>query len=321
MMRRLAPGSLILVLACSVRPIDEGATATATATTTTTPFPTSSTTPDEPPTTSAATTTASPTTTTTTTTSTSTTTTGEPDPDTAGDEGCQFFCPPDIPAVEGACDPGQGGCPDGEKCVWFVAPGNQLRREAARCIPVTGDRAAFDPCQLPTGFGPEISDDCGADSYCLEVYGSADHGFCAPYSEPSPHSCDAWPGTSVAVENGSNFPYACLFYECDPLDPSTCPEDMTCTFYPAWLYGINHCWRAPPDDLPLAAACDYGECGDGKLCISGDAVPGCTHERCCAQWCDLGAPECADDAAECQPFIVPEFPELGACLVPGWEWG
>lgn len=204
--------------------------------------------------------------------------------------------------------------------MWFVAPGEQLRRDRARCITVTGDRKPFEPCNLPTGIGPEISDDCGADSYCLEVYGTADHGFCAPFTKAHGiYDCDDYPGTQSAVENGSDFPAACLFYECNPLDASTCPVGMTCTLYPAWLYGTNHCWFVPPGDLPIGTACDYGECGAGKLCISGEAVPGCVHDRCCTQWCDLDVPECDDPAAKCQvTFGV--FPTVGACLVPGFMW-
>ena len=249
--------------------------------------------------------------------------TTDPTADPTSGTGCPFICPPDLgPIDDNTCAPTQQDCPDGEKCVWYVAPGNQLRREAARCIPVTGDRAPFEPCNLPTGFGSEISDDCGADSYCLEVYETADHGFCAPFLhlEDQIWTCDHLPGTQVAVENGSDFPAACLFSECNPLDPSTCPADMTCTFYPAWIYGANHCWHLPPDELPLGAACDPGECGPGKLCLVGEAVPGCAHERCCTAWCDLDAPTCADPAAQCQLFPV-GFPALGACLMPGWEWG
>lgn len=237
-------------------------------------------------------------------------------------DGCPFICPPDLGPIPRACNPVEQDCPDGQKCVWYVAPGNQLRREAARCIPVTGDRGPFEACNLPTGFGPEISDDCGADSYCLEVYETADHGFCAPFAilKNGWYDCEHLPGTLPAVENGSEFPSACLFYECNPLDPSTCPQAMTCTYYPAWGYGFNHCWFVPPGDLPLGAACDYGECGTDKLCVIAEAVPGCAHDRCCTQWCDLDVPGCDDPAAECQLFFG-GFPELGACLVPGWEWG
>lgn len=235
-----------------------------------------------------------------------------------------FLVDPDATHPDPQCDPVAQDCAEGEKCVWYVAAWSDQRRDAARCIPVTGDGQPFEPCTLPNGTGPLITDDCGAESYCLEVYGTADHGFCAPFVESGSYDCEAYPGTSPAIENGSDFPAACLHYECQPLVPESCPAGMQCTFYPAFLYGTNMCWLVPPKaELPLAVACDFGECGEGKLCAPGQWVPGCVGERCCTQWCDLNAPWCEDLVATCEPFPVwasdgdPAFEWLGACVIPG----
>lgn len=242
-----------------------------------------------------------------------------------GDEsGCSFVCDPDMGGVAaGQCDPTDvDPCPAGEKCVWYVDPQfGQLRRDAARCIPVTGDGQPFAPCMLPNGIGPEITDDCGAESYCLDVYGTSERGFCAPY--PIDLSCAHLPGTELAMENGSNFPYACLWFECNPLVADACPDGLQCEFYPAWLYGVNHCWQTPAVDLPLGAACDFAGCGPGKLCMPAEYVPGCADERCCTAWCDEADPQCADPAATCEHFPTgykaedPSFQTLGACVVAG----
>lgn len=238
--------------------------------------------------------------------------------------GCGFVCGPDggDPLLY-ECSPVEQDCGAGQKCVWAsVPPHSSLRRDGSRCIEVTGDGQPFEPCTLPNGIGPDLTDDCGPESFCLEVYGTADHGFCAPFMAPD-GSCDAHPGTHVAIENGSDFPAACLHYECHPLVADGCPAGMQCTFYPAFLYGAMMCWQVPPQaTLPLGAACDFGECGPGQLCAPADWVPGCTDERCCAQWCDLNAPACDDPAAACEPFPVwagddPDFEWLGACLLPG----
>jgi hypothetical protein len=249
---------------------------------------------------------------------------GETFAETFDATGCGFLCPPDATHPESQCDPVAQDCVEGEKCVWYVAAPGLGRRDAARCIPVTGDGQPFEPCMLPTGFGPGITDDCGAESYCLEVYGTADHGFCAPFVQGARYGCDAYPGASAAIENGSDFPAACLHYECQPLVEGSCPEGMQCTFYPAFLYGTNMCWFVPPEaELPLGAACDFGECGEGALCVPGEWAPGCREERCCTQWCDLNAPSCDDPAAACELFPVwggdgdPDFEWLGACVVPG----
>jgi len=93
------------------------------------------------------------------------------------------------------------------------------------------------------------------------VYGTSDRGFCAPY--PIDWSCAHLPGTELAAENGSELPYACLLFECNPLVADACPDGLQCEFYPAWLYGVNHCWQAPAVDLPLGAACDFAGCGPG----------------------------------------------------------
>lgn len=231
-------------------------------------------------------------------------------PDTEGDESCRVI---------------EQDCPEGEKCVWYVPTTGYQRRDAARCIPVTGDIAAFEPCTLPTGIGPEITDDCGSDSFCLEVYGTSDHGFCAPFASiEQADYCDAWPGTQFATENGSTFPDACLHYECNPLDPTTCPADMRCDFYPAFLYGTNMCWKIPAElDLPLGAACEFGACGEGELCAAAEWLPSCAGERCCTRWCDLANPECPNDGSQCVAFPVwggfedPDYANLGACVLPG----
>ena len=237
--------------------------------------------------------------------------------------GCGFLCPPDATHPDQQCDPVAQDCAEGEKCVWYVPPGGQLRRDAGRCIAVTGDGQPYEPCTLPTGFGPGITDDCGAESYCLEVYGTADHGFCAPFVDPG-FDCRAYPGANGAGENGSDFPSACLYYECHPLVEGSCPEGMQCTFYPAFLYGTNMCWFVPPEaDLPLGAECDFGECGEGELCVPAEWTSGCTGERCCTQWCDLNAPACDDPTTACELFPVwasdgdPDFEWLGACVLPG----
>lgn len=247
------------------------------------------------------------------------TSTGSPD-DSAGD--CPFICEPDL-GDQIDCNVVAQDCPAGSKCVWYTPPQGGGRREAARCIEVTGDGAPFDPCTLPTGIGPEITDDCGASSFCLEVYGTADHGFCAPFYDPRTE-CSEYPGTYPAFENGSDFPAACLHYECQPLLPGSCPAGMSCTFYPAWLYGSMHCWSVPDEvGLPLGAECDFGGCGEGHLCAPAEWLPDCVGERCCAAWCDLDAPACATPGTSCEPFPVwnyhddPGFESLGTCVLPG----
>lgn len=238
--------------------------------------------------------------------------------------GCGFLCPPDATHPEAQCSPAEQDCPEGEKCVWYAPSGGQGRGSAARCIAVTGDIEPYQPCTLPTGIGPGITDDCGPDSFCLEVYGSADHGFCAPFVDGPSYDCEAYPGASAAVENGSDFPAACLHYDCHPFVPDSCPPSMQCTFYPAFLYGTNMCWFVPEQaDLPLGSECDFGECGEGKLCVPAEWTSGCTGERCCTQWCDVNVPACEDPAAACELFPVwnsggiLEFDWLGACVLPG----
>lgn len=244
----------------------------------------------------------------------------ETGPDTS--DTCPFICEPDLGPIPDTCDVVDQDCPAGQKCVWYAPPGG-LRRDAARCIEVTGAGEPFDPCTLPTGIGLEITDDCGPESFCLEVYGTADHGYCAPFFDDV-EGCDAYPGSYPAFENGSDFPAACLHYECQPMLPEGCPDGLQCTFYPAWLYGSLMCWNVPPeDDLPLSAACDYGQCGQGQLCAPTQWLPDCTDDRCCTQWCDLGAPACDTPGTVCEPFPVrqadgdPGFDSLGACVLEG----
>lgn len=243
-------------------------------------------------------------------------------PEDEGSDGCPFICDPDGGPMGEQCSVAGQDCPAGQKCVWYARQAGGLRRNAARCIDVTGDRQPFETCNLPTGIGSEITDDCNAESYCLEVYGTADHGFCAPFIDEG-YDCEDYPGTYGAVENGSDFPAACLHYECQPLLEGTCPDGMQCTFYPAWLYGSMKCWYVPPDyERELGEACDFGQCGEGKMCTPAEWLPECDSEYCCAQWCDLDTPECETPGTTCEPFPVnnhngdPGFESLGACLLP-----
>ncbi|MCY0990488.1 hypothetical protein OV203_25325 [Nannocystis sp. ILAH1] len=236
--------------------------------------------------------------------------------------GCEFVCPPDMGPEIPQCDPMAQDCPAGQKCVWYATPGEMRRRDHARCVDVVGDGAPFAACSLPNGIWLDVSDDCGPESFCLEAFGVTDHGFCAPYPKPGSQDCSDFPGTQYATENGSIFPHACLHFECNPQAPETCPADLQCLFYPAFLYGTNFCWEVPRGELPLGADCDYDQCGQGKLCLPAEHVPGCAEERCCSEWCDLAAPDCSDPAASCDDFPVwmeedPSFATLGACVVPG----
>ncbi len=245
-------------------------------------------------------------------------TTADTVPDT---DDCDFICETSGPTEEPwACSPSENDCPprDGQpqKCVFYVPQNGSLRREGTRCIPVTGDKGPYEPCSLPTGIGPEISDDCDGSGYCLEVYGTADHGFCAPYCEPG-FGCDAYPGASHSQENGSSFPEACLYGDCDPADPQACPEDMRCVFYPAWLYDATQCWKVPEGGLELGASCDYGQCAPGLLCVRDDYANGCQSERCCVEWCDKQSPSCADPGSSCEGTWAGVNADLGACVIPG----
>lgn len=234
-----------------------------------------------------------------------------------GEQPCGFICEPDMPIPQ--CDPLAQDCPLGQKCVWYAEPGELRRRNAARCIDIVGDGEPFAACSLPNGVWSDITDDCGADSYCLNALEVTDHGFCAPYPKPGTIDCDHLPGTLYATENGSIFPHACLFYGCNPLVPASCPDGLRCTHYPSWLYGSLQCWPLPADEKPVGAACDYEECGPGKLCLPAEYVPGCGEARCCTEWCDLLAPGCSDPAASCDAIAAnePDFATLGACVVPG----
>lgn len=229
-----------------------------------------------------------------------------------------FICVGDTPPAIEQCDPLADECPDGEKCVWYVDTGLVLRRDAARCIPVAGDVPPFHPCTLPNGTGPDITDDCDASSYCLDVHGNPDRGFCAPYIVES--DCSAYPGSQFAMENGSSFPAACLVYDCDPRDPAACAEGMSCMHYPAFLYGSRMCWFAPDDAaLPTWSACEYATgCGDGRLCLDDAYLEGCVGDRCCTQWCDIDAPSCDDPSLACERYPTwDDESTLGACVTPG----
>lgn len=238
--------------------------------------------------------------------------------DTGASDGGFIRPSPDLGMVPRSCVPTQQDCPSGTKCVWYSLAG-MPRRDAAQCIPVTGDRAPFEPCSLPNGIGVDIEDDCDASSYCLEVYGTADHGFCAPFSTGT---CEAYEGTAAVFENGSDFPAACLIHPCNLLE-NNCPDGMRCMFYPASLYADTVCWFEPePADVPVGAACDFGGCGEGRMCVPADLLPACEHERCCAELCASPDGSCQTPETACEELPLwgagqPGMENVGACLLPG----
>lgn len=239
---------------------------------------------------------------------------------TGADEAGGFIADPDVGPIPESCSPALQDCAPGEKCIWFSLNGGQ-RRDHAQCIPVNGDLGPFEPCALPNGFGPDITDDCDERSYCLEVYQTAEHGFCAPFAVGG--SCADFPETRAVFENGSDFPAACLIHPCHPLEADACEDGMRCMYYPASLYAQSMCWTEPNTPVPApGAACDYGGCGDGQLCVPAEVLPNCENDRCCTQWCDFPSGPCDNPDAACE-FVslwnddAEAFENVGACVSPG----
>jgi hypothetical protein len=182
------------------------------------------------------------------------------------------------------CDEYAQDCPEGEKCVPFHIEGCSY----PRCVPVTGDKPAGEPCSADDMAG----DDCDADSWCypgtfdLELPGTCT-AFCQGTSDDS--FCDD-PSLTCVSDNSVYLGALGCRPSCDPLMPVGCEPWERCTFGYDWQPDFG-CMLA--GGVPDGEVCLYNQDCDSGPCVPAESLLECAGESCCSPWCDIMAPSCA----------------------------
>jgi hypothetical protein len=237
---------------------------------------------------------------------------GDGDPTTTGSPTTSGFVPDTDVGSISECDPFAQDCPEGEKCVAYGSSGGNW--DANKCVMVMGDGQVGDPCMY--GGTTESTDNCGADSWCWNV-NMEGVGTCTAFCSGSPDDpiCEPGFGCSIANDGSINL---CLL-ECDPL-LQDCPNDGDWCFYD---FSGNFVCAFGTQDLPTGEACGFiNDCVGGNVCLDATVFPSCAGAACCAAFCDLADPMCAQMGTECTAFFEmgmapPGYENVGVCIIPG----
>ena len=240
----------------------------------------------------------------------------QPGSSSAGSSDDGFIAePPDMGHAE-PCDPYQQDCPRGEKCTWYADDGGTAWNNT-KCVQVTGDQQADEPC-LATGGGVSGLDDCAVGLMCWEV-DADNHGTCVALCTGSPEAgvCEQ-PG-KICIAGRT---LALCLDDCDPI-AQTCDPGDVCIGNPSGE-GFLCVLDASGEEGQLHDPCDFSNtCDPGLLCNDPSAAVECDPqaEGCCEPFCDLTDPNCPGMGQVCHPWYEegtapPNHIDVGYCAVP-----
>lgn len=190
----------------------------------------------------------------------------------------------------GACDLVKQDCGGGNKCTYVASDGGSERGCTG-----AGTATEGQPCSPTT-----TSNSCAAGLICLPKTfsdgGTADtcFKFCNTTSD-----CSGGEACFVVVEPPGNDERPLVCDHPCALFGQDCPPGAAC--YPG--PEVPGCY--PEGTIALGQPCTFSDqCVKGAACIGGT----------CAQLCELpsGMPACT--SGSCQPIMVPNVPDAGACL-------
>ncbi len=221
---------------------------------------------------------------------------------------------PFLPSADAnpSCNTYAENCPDGQKCMPYSngGPWNDFK-----CVDVTGDGQAGDPCTVEESQVSGI-DDCALHHICWDVDIETSEGTCVAFCDGSsddPSCGDVNTACLIAYDEYINL---CL-PTCDAL-LQNCPNNEGC-------FPHNNTFTcelvAVADDNGLEGdPCEYvNACQKGLMCAMGSMVPNCTEDGCCTPMCDLDDnPDPCENNKECLPIYPQnESIRVGFCgLIP-----
>jgi len=228
------------------------------------------------------------------------------------DDGVLLLIPADVSGLCSVselslCDEIAQDCPESEKCVPFGFDDCSY----PRCVPITGDKPAGEPCTVDA----QAIDDCDGDSWCYPgTLGLDVPGVCIPFCQHSRQAavCDDPSLTCVFDELTYHGVLGCR-PRCEPLTPTGCEPWERCTFTHPTLPEFG-CVLA--GGVVNGEVCSSIQACDSGVCVIAEALLECAGASCCSPWCDVLAPDCAL-GLECVVFFIDE-PEstVGVCATP-----
>jgi len=220
----------------------------------------------------------------------------------------------------GECDPKAQDCGEGQKCTAYgKVSGDEWN--ANKCVDVTGDGVAGDPCTVEPPDKFSGIDNCAEGFICLNTDDEGKDGSCVSFCSMD-DACPNNPGGKglCLPDTNEGFLPICL-PNCDPL-LQDCPSGQGC--YGDLSLDFFICFI--PDPMPGNGAenesCAFtNACLEGLSCEAGAVLDGCMEEACCTPFCPLDG-----DGSECTApeECIAYFPEpvagaenVGICVLPG----
>ncbi|WP_434425069.1 hypothetical protein [Nannocystis pusilla] len=303
--------ALLVVTACTERPLGDTEASAGGPTTETTGAP-ATTLPDASGSTSAEPTTGAP--------DPVTSTTAAPDPGTTGDPPSDFITPPDGGPHDG-CDQWQQDCPEGQKCMPWSADGDNWW-ESLKCVDVVPDPDDVgEPCMV---FGAPASgeDTCDLGQMCWNVVDGV--GTCVALCVGSPDVPTCADPQSTCTLGGESVLALCL-PNCDPLKQD-CPGNDLCLPNPNDPANFLCVLDASGEEGQAFDPCEYmNACDPGLICVGPEFAGECDPAAlgCCLPYCDntLEPTDCPGQGLQCLPWFdlgtaPPDLEKLGLCGLP-----
>lgn len=204
------------------------------------------------------------------------------------------------------CDLLGQDCPSGQRCVPTRSGPDAW--DETRCV-AAGSLRELDPCAPPDWATGE--DGCGVGLVCVADADSAQGGRCRPQcaGELSDPQCDD--GERCNLDAAGPVPPLVCMPRCAP-GGLECDEPTQACVYMGEVFVCANVGDAGPTEACISNV----DCAPGLTCTSGEFVDGCAGQACCAAFCSLADPSCAQGT--CEPFLAdppPGAEDVGVCVI------
>jgi len=226
-------------------------------------------------------------------------------------------CDDDLP--DGPCDVFAQDCPEGHKCVPYIADGDNAWNDV-KCVEVSGADKPGDSCMSEGGGGGIDSCMKGAICWGLDMNNV---GVCVAQCAGSAERpfCDA---PTFCYSAGDDVLHLCLMDDCDPLQQDCLLPTEVC-------YPLGDGFSCTLDDSGAAGQandpCDFTTvCDSGLMCAEAATVgmgcaPGSTG--CCTPFCTFPDGACPNPDQQCVQYFDPSqlppndpYLDIGFCGLP-----
>jgi hypothetical protein len=251
-----------------------------------------------------------------------TSTTAAPDPGTTGDAPSDFISTPDGGgANDHWCDTWVQDCPEGQKCMPWSGDGDNSW-ESLKCVDVVPNPDDVgEPCMV-FGSGVSGEDTCDIGQMCWDVIDGVGTCIAMCVGSPEAPAC-AVPQTTCSI-NGAGIVNLCL-PNCDPLKQD-CPGNDLCLPNANDPSSFLCILDASGEEGQAFDPCEYANaCDPGLICQSPEFAGECDPAAlgCCLPYCDntLEPTDCPGEGLQCLPWFdlgtaPPGLEKIGLCGLP-----